>query len=209
LIKALPHLPGREGKDGPVTIEVGHIVCVRAKEQNDEEATELVLPRSQADGPPVRLVTNRRYLHRALKLGFHELFIATADQPIICRDESRLFLWMPLDDKTALPPSSQPRIPTTAEPNPVTPNNERNQVMPTPHPDGAARRNGEAPAQETTPAACGIDEVIAEADALRTVLSEAVTRISRLAAGLKRQRRQGRALEAALASLRQFQPPHR
>jgi hypothetical protein len=57
--------------------------------------------------------------------------------------------------------------------------------------------------------ACGIDELIAEAEALRTVLTEAVGRASHLAAGLKRQRRQGRALQGALASLRELQPHRR
>jgi hypothetical protein len=213
LIKALPRLPGKEGKDSPVTIDIGAAVCVRAREEDDGDVAEMVLPRSSAEGPPLRLVTNRRFLLRALKLGFNEVLIATATLPLVCRDSSRLYLWMPLDAKSALPPASQARMPVmrTSAPDPdlVTSRSERSAAMSAPHHDGPAPRNGEAAPQEVNPAACGIDELIGEAEALRTVLAEAMARASRLAAGLKRQRRTGRALEAALASLRQFQPPAR
>jgi hypothetical protein len=98
LIKALPHLPSSEGKDGPVTVEIGERICIRARGDSEGGVAELVLPPSHAEGPPLRLVTNRRFLLRALKLGFNEFFIADSTLPIVCRDETHLYLWMPLSE---------------------------------------------------------------------------------------------------------------
>ena len=50
-----------------------------------------------------------------------------------------------------------------------------------------------------------IDDVIVEVEELRTVLQDASARIVRLLAALKQQRRQSRAVRAAMASLRQLQ----
>jgi hypothetical protein len=61
--------------------------------------------------------------------------------------------------------------------------------------------------QQPTP--CGIDELITEAEVLRNSLADSFARAGRLVGALKRQRRQGRALEAAIASLRQLQPAPR
>jgi hypothetical protein len=217
LVKALPHLPGKEGKDGTITLEVGQTVSVRAQGDGQEEVTELVLARSQSAGPPVRLSTNRRYLLRAIKFGLLELRMAGAERPVVCRDERRLFLWMPLGSDSArppdrtVPPPARHRPPALPSPGPdcdsLPPPPERKAPMPAP-PEGPPH-NGAVPAPETPASPTGIDELIAEADALRVALAEAVARASRLAAGLKRQRRTGRALEAALASLRQLQPPAR
>jgi hypothetical protein len=48
--------------------------------------------------------------------------------------------------------------------------------------------------------------LVAEAESLRALLQEAATRAGRLAAALKLQRRQSRALVAAVSALRQLQP---
>jgi hypothetical protein len=215
LLRALPHLPGKEGKDGPITLEVGETVSVRAQEESGEEITELVLPRSQASGPSLRLATNRRYLHRALSLGFQHFLIACPEQPIVCRDTSRLNWWMVLDAKSALPAARKTAGPdlgtlsTPTESDPVPPKRERHQPMPVRNHEETEPRNGSVPPQEPNALPCGIDELIREAEDLRAVLTEASARAARLAAGLKRQRRQGRSLEAAIAALRQFHPTTR
>jgi hypothetical protein len=65
--------------------------------------------------------------------------------------------------------------------------------MPTPDSNGAtAPLGGEA-------------DALAEAEALRQQLQEALARTARLIAALKQQRRQGRAVQAAVASLRKLQ----
>ena len=50
----------------------------------------------------------------------------------------------------------------------------------------------------------GIGELIAEAEALRNLLSDASARSARLVAALKQHRRQAKAVEAAVVSLRQL-----
>ena len=50
----------------------------------------------------------------------------------------------------------------------------------------------------------GLDDLISEAEAIRAALQEAHARLGRLLAALKHQRRQARAVQAAVASLRQL-----
>jgi hypothetical protein len=68
-----------------------------------------------------------------------------------------------------------------------------------PHGNGA-ENNGcpEAPVN-------GLVDLIAEAEAIRDVLHQATGRTARLVAALKQQRRQSRAVEQAMQSLRQLQ----
>jgi hypothetical protein len=74
--------------------------------------------------------------------------------------------------------------------------------MPTPPPNGRATDGGRTP--DPQPEHWGIDEVIAETEALRGVLQDASARVARLLAALKNQRRQSRAVRAAMASLQQL-----
>ena len=69
--------------------------------------------------------------------------------------------------------------------------------------------NGQAAhhASETTAnsqRSLSIVDLIAEAEELRTVVLDASARLSRLLAGLKQHRRQSRAVQAAMQSLKQF-----
>jgi hypothetical protein len=217
LLNALPKMPGANEHSAPITLDLGPVISVRARSEEGGPVSEVVLPRSRAEGPPLRVVTNRRYLLRAVKLGFTEVRVARPDVPLLCQDDRRIYLWMPLDDKTALLPSSpsagiavteQSALSNVAR-QPPTPETERSALMPAPPPDGNGLSNRPMPVPEQQPTACGIDELITEAEVLRNSLADAYGRIGRLVSALKRQRRQGRALEAALASLRQLQPAQR
>lgn len=68
---------------------------------------------------------------------------------------------------------------------------------PPPVPNHDLPRNG-----TPSPERPGIDTLIAEAEALRSLLHDAAARAHRLLGVLKQQRRQGRALKSAIASLR-------
>ena len=48
-------------------------VAIRARGAEQSQITELVLNRSGYSGPPIRINTNRRFLGRALELGFGEI----------------------------------------------------------------------------------------------------------------------------------------
>jgi hypothetical protein len=83
------------------------------------------------------------------------------------------------------------------------PTNERRRaVMPAPPNDRGPENGCSDPVQ---PERLGIEEIIAEAEMIKTQLQEASARMARLLAALKQQRRQSKAVRAAVASLRQLQ----
>lgn len=203
LADLLPELPG-SGTDDPVTLDLGDPPAVRARAEG-EEAVELVLARSAVSGPPLRLCTNRCYLRRAVQLAFHEISVARPNVPLVCRDSTRTFVWMPLGAEGAIPPSPEVRriTPTeekTAQP-PVSPKRRR-VPMPAPSlkPPVPEPGNGAGPPDDQGSTV----DLLAEVEALRTLLQEAVARTGRLTAVLKHQRRQSRAVEAAMSALRQL-----
>src|SRR5207244_2663906 len=105
LVKALPQLPGQGDDHEPVTVDLDGRVAVRARGEGQERVTELVLSRSEVTGPPVRFVSNRLYLARAAHLGFTTLQVSKPTVPVVCRDERRTYVWVPLAPETALLPS--------------------------------------------------------------------------------------------------------
>jgi hypothetical protein len=230
LVRGLPRLPGTDGDHSPVTLDLGDPVAVRARGDGQDRATELVLPRSRRDGPPVRLCMNRTYLLRALMLGFTEFVAARADAPLQCQDGRRRYVWMTLDAKTALPPrpddvridpaaaaegAAPRRAPKAAAGTPVeAPANDepltRNQPPRNPPMANKSPTNGPpAPADngggERAPAANGPDALLEEAQALYGVLREALGRVNQLMTAIKLERRQRRLVQSTLASLRQLQ----
>ena len=74
--------------------------------------------------------------------------------------------------------------------------------MPAPPNDRSPENGCSDPVQ---PERLGIEEIIAEAEMIKTQLQEASARMARLLAALKQQRRQSKAVRAAVASLRQLQ----
>src|SRR5262245_36960492 len=134
----VPKLPGSEENMSPVTLDLHAPISLRGRDEK-HGITELVLNRSTVSGPPVRLSMDRRYLVRAVKLGFDKVEISSADKPLVCRADQRLYVWMPLD-KTAviLSEPGMQRIssaeglspPTSSEPE------RRESPMPAPQPNG-------------------------------------------------------------------------
>jgi hypothetical protein len=74
-------------------------------------------------------------------------------------------------------------------------------------PPGREQRNGEPAvvAASNGSADAGVEFLLAEGEALRALLQEVQGRLGRLLAGLKHHRRQAKAVENALQSLRPFQ----
>jgi hypothetical protein len=129
----------------PVTLEAGQTVAVRVRE-GDGPVANVVLERSKAEGPPRQVVTDRRYLLRALQLGFTEVLIDKPQTPL-CVDARRSYLWMPLSggEPVAGPAKPQPLkegfpapAPTAAPPEPVkrNPSLPANEPRPVPLPAG-------------------------------------------------------------------------
>ncbi len=72
-----------------------------------------------------------------------------------------------------------------------------------PQPRDPERRNGAAVPQPERPS--GLDGLIGDAEGVRGLLQEAGTRLGRLVVALRQERRQGRAVQSAVAALRQLQ----
>ena len=204
LIHALPRLPGREDNE-QVTVDLNGHAAIRAREEDQNRVTELRLSRSEVVGPAVRFVSNRQFLAHALRLGLTEFHVTRPDSPIVGRDKTRLFVWVPLDQSAAIPPKDDAtridsinNTETTPEPT------QRRMTMPAQQPNGHGT-NGTSETDAARQERGGsIVELITEAEELRTVMLDASARLTRLLSGLKQHRRQSRAVQAAMHSLQQL-----
>jgi hypothetical protein len=204
LLRCLPKMPGHEDHYRPVTLDAGVRLAVRAQEEKGR-VEEVVLAHSQVEGPPVCLVMDRRYLLRSLKLGFSEVMLGEATQPLLCKDDRRSFIWMPLTDAQPVPPAKRTSVPSTRvrkEAHATSPQSPRRSPTMSVNESNPNARNGAARQEDSL-------DLISEADEVRVQLQNALARISRLIAALKQQRRQTRVVEAALSSLRKLQQDHR
>jgi hypothetical protein len=206
LLEALPKLGGTAVDQAPVTLDLGTRVAVLARAE-EGPAQEVFLTQSPLVGKPVRVCVDRRQLLRALKLGFRDVHVCAADRPVLCLRGGDTYLFMPLDQVAAVPPNGE-RVPAappvgetrvTAPPEPEG----KNDPMPAPQANGAGDENGRT--DSPPPERMALADVIAEAEALRGLLNEALGRTARLMAALKHQRRQSRAVRQAMQSLRQLQ----
>jgi hypothetical protein len=220
LLQALERLPGGEDVNAPVTLDVNGAVAVRARDPGGP-FTELVLARSAADGPPLRLDSNRAFLGRALRLGFDAIELSDPSSPAVCRSGRRVYAWQPLDPGPAPGPADDvTRITSdvagsegTAAAVETTPRRSAmNGTTPT-HRRGPDdnHSSGVGPATEATArhgaAGSGLSALIAEADALHAALGDARARAAKLVGALRRHRKRERLVAATLASLKQLRLP--
>jgi hypothetical protein len=203
LLATLPRLPGKDGHNAPITLDLtGKVAAVRAQAEGDSAVAEALLRGSEVSGPPFRLAMNRRYLLRALQLGFTEVRAGKPGTPLVCADERRTYLWMCLDGDAVAPAARPLRVGVTTQPTPVAPPVKEGAVpdpLPPPHrSNGADKARGDGPPS--------LEDLITEVEELRGTLHGVAVRLGRLVAALKGQRRQARAVEAAVASLRHLRP---
>ncbi len=215
LAHVLPRLPDSKDDLAPVTLELGEQVVLRARADDAPQVTEVLLSGSSSAGPGVRVACNRRFLWRLVQLGFREVLVRNATTPLLCRDETRTYLFMPLDN-ALLPAADAVRIvsgeslPVALRTQPKPEPSRRQEPMPRPQTNGEEPRHGPAgvpapslPASEAEP-----PDPLGEAEALRALLHDAQLRLNRLLSALKQQRRHSRALRAAVDSLRQLRLDH-
>jgi hypothetical protein len=201
LAKALPGLPGADDDHAPVILDLGERAMVRARGEGDAPSTELELARSAVEGKATRLSANRLYLRRALALGFRELHVGAPGQPAAWRDGEDLYLFVPLDAGGAIPPGRD-AVRVASAPGAPQPVPDRNpeperRDPPMPEPNGNNHINNGPPDHSA-----GIEELIDQTEGLKRALQEAAARAGRLAAALRQQRRQNRAVQAAVEDLR-------
>jgi len=203
LVEILPKLPGHDVDQTPVTMDLEKVVTVRGRGTSSGPAVEVMLAGSTMTGTPLRFATDRHYLLRALQLGFTELTVVRPDVPLVCRDATRTYCWMPLDKSAVVLPddkmirlhSPEPNLPEQESPE------SRSVVMPPPSNNGHSSEDRSPVSADRTG---GIEELLSEAESLRQSLSEASTRAARLVAALKLHRRQSRAVQAAVSTLQQL-----
>ena len=210
---ALDRLPGGEELNSPATIDLNGKVAIRARGAEQSRITELVLNRSSYSGPPIRINTNRRFLSRALELGFGEVGISDVEAPMVCREDHRIYAWQPLGGDAAIEPAEDV---TRIESNPgsvitnliTTDDQSPRRSMSTPiqgngH-EPAAPAKGDGRVATDNPGT-SLATLIQDAEALHATLTDARAGIARLIAGLRRHRKQSRLVAETLKSLRQLQ----
>ncbi len=93
LEQSLSRLPSDPVSIGTVTVDLNGRVAVRARSPECAAPTELVLTSSSRSGSQVCLATDRRYLERAVQLGFREVGFVSDEAPAVCHDGHRKYLW--------------------------------------------------------------------------------------------------------------------
>ncbi len=211
LAKALPRLPGADNERSPITLDLNGHAVVRARANDQKNATEVTLTGSSVHGKPVRYATNRRYLARAIELGFTDGHVLSVDTPMLFQDERRKFVFMGLGKdavvtsndndlrmRSDLADSNPPSTPNERRPIPVKPVQRFSAVAPEAVNDNRTS-NGEQHAK------AGFNALIDEAQAIQNALRDLLLRTNKLMVGLKGYRRHAKTMQSTLASLRQLQ----
>ena len=191
--------------------------------------TQVVLSNSRRTGAELRWQTNRKFLARAVRLGFREVCLHGAETPPVCRDEHRVYVWALLEADKALAPTDnmvsltspvstvvavtqRQRIPAPRrhhQPTERTPRMSHNRIAATLAGSATPPVNGTVPpvAEPNEPGdqSTSFGTVLREAEAVKTSLRDAHGQVSRLIAALKRHRRQSKLVQTTLASLKQLQ----
>ncbi len=215
LTEQLPRIPGAEEDTQPITLDLNGQVAIRAQSATDDAPTELRLRNSSSTGDATRVAIDRRFLLRAINLGFERIHFCDPGQSILCADASRSYLWMPLHPESSIPTSRKALViesphagETPAAPASVSISTpiQRNVPMNTTTPPPAETTPAAAPRRKRTsatasPAPGPIEQTIALRDQLRTLLSQT----NQLVKSLKKQRQQQRLMQTTLASLKQLQ----
>ena len=210
LLGNLDSLPGASDDCSPVTVEGNGSLIIRAQSDNQPKATEVVLSRSSVQGKQVCFVMNRLNLLRAVRLGFSRMTVRDSDQPIICRDEKRQFVCVPLD-KTGAVKSSDDAIHLSSTDGMPAPTASPVTTVPATAPVIPIKDEPSVEAPQSTltitngTERTGIAAVLAEAEAIKELLRQAYTRTHQLVTGVKRYRKQAQMVKSALGSLRQLQ----
>ena len=177
--------------------------------------TELVLANSVASGEPMRINMNRKFLARAVKLGFSDVHLYTPKVPAMCRDDRRRYVWALLNPESAIPPAGDVIRITSADAgqdvhttNRKTQRRKTTMSRPTSNGNGQGKADGRTSPQATTGVKSddqGFEVLIEQAEATKASLRDSLSKTSELISALKRHKKQSKAVAATLASLRRLQ----
>ena len=203
-----------------MTIDLNGSIALRAKPAEKENAkakpTEVVLTNSQWTGDPIRITTNRTYLQRAMKLGLSDLSLYSDASALLCQSFDRKLVWMPLGPEAAIEPAEDVvriespkgevvapisqsvtpmKVPPMSEPTTTNLPSQAKTDATAPTPAKTSRRKA---SQQDLAA------LIDQAVEFRTALHNLVQQSSGLVKALKQHRRQNKAIQNTLASLKQL-----
>jgi hypothetical protein len=202
LVKSMKQLPGNSDRNSPVTVDANGSVLVRSKSEDAPHPVELLLAKSTRSGQAQCFNTDRTLLRRALDLGFRELQVFAPDQPILCADDRRKYVWAVLTSDDAVKPSddtvqiSSAVDPASGSSNPIQPQQETAVTKPTPT---SSKTNDQSTTSSST------EELIGQAEQLKVSLRETLSKTSDLIVGLKRHHKEAKIVRTTLDSLRQLQ----
>jgi hypothetical protein len=103
LVRALPRLTLDDMSRDAVTVDLNGRVAIRARAHAGAAPTELVLVGSQRLGQQIGINTARRYLERAVRLGFRDVDFVSAEAPAHCSDRRRQYVWALLSPQGFIP----------------------------------------------------------------------------------------------------------
>jgi hypothetical protein len=197
LEQSLSRLPSDPVSNGTVTVDLNGRVAVRARSPECVGPMELVLTSSSRSGSQICLATDRRYLERAVQLGFREVGFVSDEAPAVCRDGHRRYLWALLSkDGVVKSAADTVRIesPQSAEPGntqtkPVAAAPEERQK---PTSNGRSRQLLEPTIREAMRAESPELDPIRQATRARDTLRSALQQNRELLSASKQQRKQTR-----------------
>jgi hypothetical protein len=220
LAQTLPQLPCEESQNYPITIDLNGHVALRAKAAGHDKPTEIILTNSKWTGEPCRINTNRIYLQKAIKLGLNELCLYGKDSPLSGVGVDRRYVWSPLTSESAIPPaenairiiSPEGEIATVAT-QPVKPRSVptvSETTITTTNCQAASNGHGQPQTVNGEPAGQKASRqdtgaLIEQAIKFRSSLHDLMHEAGDLVKALKQHRRQSKAVETTLASLKQLQ----
>jgi hypothetical protein len=203
LLHVLPSLPSSDPQYLPITLDLNGRVLIRSRDADRARPTEVQLTSSRLSGEAVVLNTDRRFIERALRLGFRTASVYGSKSPMLCADERRRYLWALLDAESAVPKSADAvRIESAAA---VTPRVSRKPRKHQPiHPDMTEKASPVVARgdHDASPADIG---PIEQAVRLRDALRDAAGAAHQLVRSLKQRQRQQRIVASTLQTLRQLQ----
>jgi hypothetical protein len=207
LAESLDGLPSESEFDHPVTLDLNGAVAIRGRSAPDAPVSELILSNSTRTGVELCLNTNRKYLARAVALGFREVQLVDPATPVVCRDERRTYLWALLEPDGVIPPAENAlRTSSPQASNVSTPDSPRvNRI------GGRLRKGSPAATAPSTRQPGGqktasedSQDVIGRALALRAVLRTVLHGLGDLVRQVRRERKQARLTKSTLAALKQL-----
>lgn len=132
LLTVIPNLPGKDTEHQTIRLRTGNnTLLVEGRGKEDKEWTSIAVSEVTVTGKTKEICLNREYLLPALKFGLGELAIDNELSPMLCSNDGKRMVIMPVRPPTQTtkvePPKEQPPKPAET---PQPSNQERKPDMP-------------------------------------------------------------------------------